>query len=280
MTKTGDLTRLITEAEFGWTLSKTYCGECRAFHATRGYLRATGFRRGAENDRETLIDVVRAQSGEASSILIAGSADSGLFEVVAQATSETNPSIMVVDKCETPLHQVKALAESIGRKVETGVADLTETAPEGPFDLIFMHHLLPFIQEDRQVKLLSDLAKTLNPLGKIFLVNHVRPIHAKEKPQSEVENWSASVLKVMALNSIPVPEDKDLFFSLLMQAGQRHEHESSVRIAKPVEQVLQEAGLGIIRQWQTEAPRFAALHGGGGAPTKRSEYFLAERLAT
>ncbi len=280
MTKTRDLPRLIAEAKLGWTLSKTHCKECRAFHATRGFLRATGFRRGAENDRETLVDVVRAQTGETSTILIAGSADSGLFEVVAQATTEKKPSIMVVDKCETPLHQVEVFAESIGRKVETRVADLTETVPQGPFDFIFMHHLLPFIQNDRQVKLLSDLAKTLNPEGKIFLVNHVRPVHPKEKPQSEVENWSASVLKFMELNSIPVPEDKDFFFSLLMQAGQRHEYESSVTIVAPVEQVLQEAGLGIIRQWHTEAVRFAALHGGGGAPTKRSDYFLVERLAT
>lgn len=280
MTKTPDLPRLIAEAELGWSLAKTHCLDCQAFHATRGYLRATGFRKGAAHDRATLLDVVRAETGQTSKILIAGSADSGLFDVVAEATAGRNSSIMVVDKCATPLHQITALAASIGRDVETMAADLTETVPQGPFDFIFMHHLLPFIPDEHQVPLLLRLAETLTPEGKIFLVNHVRPVQPAEKPRSEVEQWAASVLKVMAQQSIPVPPDEDLFLSSLMQAGQRRQHESSFATDKPVEQVLQEAGFGIIRQWHTEAARFAALQGGGGPAAKRSEYFLVKHLAT
>ena len=280
MTQPRDLTPLIAEAELGWMLSKTHCRDCQAFHATRGYLRAVGFRNGAALDQTTLIDVIRDETKQGSKILIAGSADSGLFNVVAQATEGQNSSITVVDKCPTPLYQVTALADSMGREVETKVADLTETVPQGPFDFIFMHHLLPFIRDELQVKLLSDLAKTLNPGGKLFLVNHVRPIEATEKPRSEVDNWTKSILTLMDVNSISVPQEEDLFLSLLMQTGQRNNHASSEATVVPVEHVLREAGFSIIRQWHTEAARFAALNGGGGSATKRSDYFLAERLAT
>jgi hypothetical protein len=112
-------------------------------------------------------------------ILIAASADYAQQAVVRDAFlgvggSESDPQILVVDRCATPLRLNAWLAEWRGGSVETRQGDLLDMDLGRGHELILSHSLFYFFSAEQRVQLAQRWYTALAPGGRVLLSNRIR----------------------------------------------------------------------------------------------------------
>ena len=136
--------------------------------------------------------------------------------------------------------------------VETFKTDLTDRAPDGSFDLVLAHSILPFIPDRLRSAFLGNLARALAPDGHLLLVNHERKAHKHVRSPEEVVAWSGSVLSIMEQKRILFPADRSRFIAELNNfaaseglgwEGTRHLDTQEVKT------LLEAVGLTVVREW-------------------------------
>jgi len=107
------------------------------------YIRLSRSSTGLESEGSELELALREFiAGGLRRVLIAGSADTGLFALVARAGADHGADIVVLDICESPLELCRRLANQWSMQIETRRQDLLELDDRQEFDLVLVHGTL------------------------------------------------------------------------------------------------------------------------------------------
>jgi SAM-dependent methyltransferase len=238
---TEDIPQLAAEAA---DIAPRMCGACRNYHSLWPYLRLIGAP-GAVANGEALLQslIVGAMSETRRSLLIAGTADTGLLAIVARAVRGHDADIAVLDRCETPLELCRRFAARRGLSIDTICADLESFSAPPRFDVVVVHSLLPFIPAEHRLGVLCRLRQCLRPDGRLVIRFRTRGPRA---PEDDYRNRVPSHL-IGRLDhlGIALPEPRPLFRQRIEDyARERHARDVEVRLAD-VEGLIEAAGFAI-----------------------------------
>jgi hypothetical protein len=148
---------------------------CRWSHGLWQYLRLLGLVTGASRHAEFFRSAFSAVVGDAPRVLISGAADYAMLVQVLGAFGARNvqPSITVVDRCETPLWLNRWLADRAGWKIETHKVDILSYSDPQPFDLVCTHAFLGYFSPAERPALFAKWRSLLSERGRIVTVNRV-----------------------------------------------------------------------------------------------------------
>jgi SAM-dependent methyltransferase len=194
-------------AQQSFALAQRFCSDCRAYHATWGYLRVAGLRKGATSDTQLLTDGLK----DPIRVLIAGSADAGQLAAVAASLEGRRFSVTLVDVCETPLELCKAFAESQGIALKAVRRDIARSHELGPFDAVLFHNFLGFLDADHRLETLRSLNAALNPDGRLIIFQRVAPTAAEPSPGIDGEAVAQLVVSGLMARGLTLPEDEGAF---------------------------------------------------------------------
>lgn len=161
-------------AALAWHLADTHCRPgCDAYHRVCLLLRVLGLAADPHDQWAFFRDeIARAVAAGARSILISGTSDTGMPELVVRAAGETC-AIMAMDRCATPLHLVRA--QPWGRDIEIAAGDILTWSPGRRFDLIATHSFFGQFAPPDRPRLLRRWFDLLAPGGRVVTVNRLRP---------------------------------------------------------------------------------------------------------
>lgn len=153
---------------------------CRSYHAAWPWLRAGALVGGIDADRGGLSVLLKPFLQRPHlRVLIAGSADRGQLQLVAELAGQSAPQITVVDRCATPLTDGRDGWCQAGPEPRFWQGNLLDFTPETSFDLILCHSLLPFLDAADRSTLLSRFAHWLAPGGRVLLAAKFDPLGAQ-----------------------------------------------------------------------------------------------------
>ena len=101
-------------------------------------------------------------------LLIAGTADASSFQMLRTIAGETPVRFTVADRCAAPLRLVTEAAGERQTPVHTIQCDLAELSTGDPWDLVFIHYTLSFMDADTRALVLRRLARGLAPGGVVI----------------------------------------------------------------------------------------------------------------
>jgi hypothetical protein len=168
----------------GYQLARRYCVDCTDYHASRGFLRATGLTYGASKDFGVLAPHFAGLPPSAR-ILLAGSGDTGQLTLVANALEGKRPKITLVDRCETPLLLCRSLANQHGIDLKTYRRDITDLTDLEPFDAILAHNFLSFFEAPDRSAVVHALAGALDVGGALFIVQRTQANNSRHQEKRE-----------------------------------------------------------------------------------------------
>jgi len=238
-----DLPQLAAEAA---DVARRLCGSCQNLHLLWPYLRLAGASEGGRVGERHIHHVVqRLGSGDGRKFLIAGAADSGLLAVMARAVSP-GTSIVVLDRCETPLELCRRFAKRWSLPIETLHVDLMQFSLPSAFDIVLAHSLLQFIPADRCVDVLSQLRRSLRPNGRLVILFRTSArIEGSLLPEYR-QNYPTHLIKRLDRTNIALPEPREKFRRRLeIYAEERRAREGAHTSRSEVEQLIEAAGFAI-----------------------------------
>jgi SAM-dependent methyltransferase len=152
-------------------LAQIWCNGCASYHGTRTARRLIDLS-GLDSDRPILTPLFHdlARSRPEARWLVAGSADAGLFAMLASAIWPVAPSsrLVIVDRCPTPLELCEEYGSRYFSNFRTLCADLVQFSSFDSFDFIFTHSLLEHMDEVKRLAVLANWHALLRPDGRII----------------------------------------------------------------------------------------------------------------
>lgn len=164
-------------------LARDHCHDdpesgCAWLHGPRLAFRALGIRiePGPTEQADLAGATLTRLAASHRRVLIAGASDYGLAAVLqgAYRAARANLSLMIADRCETPLRLVEWYARRVGLDATTVLADLTEIDDLGPFDLVCADAVLGQIDADRIDGVIAHWHGVLRPGGRVLAFAPVR----------------------------------------------------------------------------------------------------------
>ena len=138
------------------------------YHALWGALKAAGVNRGLYTEAPALEPVLRPLLQTAGHVLVAGCADTTALELLRHCAPQRPIRWSVSDQCPAPLEMVKNYSLLHGIKTTTSQADLTHLPqPATPWDLIFVHYTLSFMDKASRRQALQAMGAGLAAGGTI-----------------------------------------------------------------------------------------------------------------
>lgn len=195
-------------------LARSHCGACRAYHSVWPYLRLTDPPRGVDADRQILLHTLAPLLFPGAHVLLAGSADAGIAELVLEAAAGKALKLTVMDLCATPLEQCRTLLAGHGSSaVTTRQGSITGQPGGAPADLVIAHSVLAFIPRPELAAAGRFLAGSLHPGGRLLLTTGF----AEGRTQTDCEAFCDHVLADLAARGIALPEAEPDFRKLLAE---------------------------------------------------------------
>jgi SAM-dependent methyltransferase len=229
-------------------LALSNCGACCDYHATWGFLRAAGLRRGAVADFESLsaeFSGLRAKPR----ILITGCADTGQLTLVANSLAGSSPSITLVDRCATPLRLCAGFARQNGIDLEIRQGSVEELQDVGRYDAIFSHEFLGFVDEGKHLALLNVLNRALVPNGRVIIAQRVHEGEQRAGLGQSPEELAVAALAKLRDKGIALPEaETDFARRIVSELGgaRRQRRNGAFRRPGDIERLLTAAGFGAV----------------------------------
>lgn len=206
------VTRSELAARLAYDLSAVHCGTCRGYHAVWPYLRLVDPPRGVDGDRDQLLGVLAPLLHAGCTAMLAGSADAGLAECVLDAAADRPIALTVVDLCETPLRQCKALlGDRAQGRLNTQRASITGQAVAPPVDLIVAHSVLSFLSATDLGKAAAFIGQSLRPEGRLVMTTAL----GRRAPAADPVSFRRHVLTQLAARSVEFPDGEPAFTALL-----------------------------------------------------------------
>jgi SAM-dependent methyltransferase len=219
---------------------------CGHMHALWPYIRLARASIGAEEASSSPLDPLLAAlvAEGRRSVLIAGSQDTGLLALVARAGGAS--SIVVLDRCPTPLEACRRLARSWSLPMRTVQADLMELDVPERFDIVLVHGTLQYLPAVRRATVLRGLRQALRPAGRLVLFFHTGPRLADDLASEARAGYGDWVIAELERLGIPLPEARaDFAARLRVHAENRERRVGSFATIEEVHTLLATAGFTV-----------------------------------
>ncbi len=167
-------------------LAPIHCAGCGGYHLARARRR---LQPGSAHalDRPDIVGMVRddltrrGQAAGAPGILIAGSGDTNLLSICADAGAlcDLPPSAIsftIIDRCRTPLELCEAFGRRHGFTVHTQRMEMGGAGPAFSADLILVHSLLRFVPAAMHLDTMRQLRGWLRPGGAIIFSHRLMEV--------------------------------------------------------------------------------------------------------
>jgi hypothetical protein len=156
---------LLWQARRGMELGRANCVCPGRYHWLYGTMRASGVVASLKSEEPRLASILRPLLRKDMRIMIAGSADPGLFCALGRILRSPEADITMVDRCGAPLELIGEFAQARGLRCRTLDRDLLDLDGSERWDLILSHYTLNFIAPDRRGTFFAALASALAPGG-------------------------------------------------------------------------------------------------------------------
>lgn len=158
---------LVALARRGLEIGRARCACPGRYHWLYGTMRASGVVASLKSEESRLASILRPLLGDDMRIMIAGSADPGLFCALGRILRSPQADITVVDRCGAPLELIREFAQERGLRCRTLNRDLLDLDGREQWDLVLSHYTLNFVPPDRRGEFFACLASALAPGGRL-----------------------------------------------------------------------------------------------------------------
>lgn len=177
-------------------------------------------------------------------ILISGAADSGLVALVAAGlgTRMDTATLVVADRCATPLEQNRRFAAARGLRVELRQGDV-RALDCAPVDAVVAHTFLPFFAAAVQAEVVQTWARLLKPGGRLLMSNRLATERGLPPPRPDAAVTAARLERLRQGASAAGWEGSEL--AVLLELAEEFWNDASRhRLAEAeLREILQAAGL-------------------------------------
>jgi SAM-dependent methyltransferase len=264
------------QARAGWRIGAALCRDCGGYHQIWGLLRAAGVVGGPRVDQGLLPSLLNELSVGGARILIAGSADAGLLQVVAGAVAARPLTVTVADRCPAPLALIGEIETPTGVTVGRLRADLTRLDQQRAYDLILSHSMLYFVPRKDQQRVLEQLRDALDEDGRLVLVLRLSAPVDTQGMAAHDDAWlTRAHAKLAARPDLIALAGDDLGPVLQSYANARAVRLYAFTTAQEVETVLNSAGFALDRHLVSGQSTTMRL--GDAVNAKQSHIFVARR---
>lgn len=167
----------IARRAFSWASVSCAEGACAWYHGFWPFLRTLGLVTLPEHHGAFYRERLTGRGGETARVLVCGSADLGMPDLVHAAFAATGASLemTVLDRCATPLRLNTWWAEQRGSVIDTVHTNILEFDAQSAFDLIVTHSFLGYFAIPERQRLVRRWHRLLSPGGRVLTVHRVRP---------------------------------------------------------------------------------------------------------
>jgi hypothetical protein len=246
---------------------------CSWYHGFWQYLRALGLITTPEHHSVFLREAFGVVAGatDRPRILVSGAADYSILAHVLWACRQhrVQPSITVIDACETPLFLNRWYADRVGCDVATHRTDILEFEAPAAFDAVCAHSFFGRFLPDRRASLVAVWRGLLKPGGVAIAVNRVRSGTAQDRVGFSAEQARAFRDNVVskALGMSGTLDVDPLALGQQAEAYAARHRVYSVHSEDEIRAFFESGGLPIERLTQGAVSK--AVDRGVGGPTTR-----------
>lgn len=157
---------------------------CDWYHGTIDYLRLLDLVISPADHAGFYVPILERLAREPAfgSVLVSGAGDCSMLAQVLAGLRATagEPTITLIDRCETPLILNSWFARRHGRVIETVVTPVLDYDGGGRFDVVCTHCFLGYFTPEQRPALMTKWFSLLRPGGRVLTVNPIRqtPDHA------------------------------------------------------------------------------------------------------
>ena len=152
---------------------------CAWCHGIWQYLRLMGLAAAPEHHADFYRRALQSTrgAGAAPRVLVSGAADYSMLAHVLAIYRERGiePTVTVVDECETPLALSRWYAEREAASIECVRCDILDYTASKEFDAICTHSFLVQFSPEQRIRLLQRWRQLLRPGGSVITVTRIRP---------------------------------------------------------------------------------------------------------
>jgi SAM-dependent methyltransferase len=192
------------------------------------------------------------------SILVAGSQDTGLLALVARAGGATDPDIVILDRCATPLQSCQRLARSWSLPIATMHEDLMSLDARNRFDIVLLHGTLHYIPAGRRADVLARLRRALRPGGRLVLLLTTTSRISGDLAAEARSGFASWVIEELERLAIRLPEEREAFAARLRA---HNENRYGLAFSRPEEahDLLTSAGFSVLQSLEISASLAAPM---------------------
>lgn len=167
-----------------------HCRCSDRWHLLWAGLKATGLLRGLHAQREFLVELIRRHRVETPQVLIAGAADAASLELLHHALGDAQPRFHLADPCLAPLELARRHAAAAGIALSCEALPLDAVRAAAPWDLVFIHYTLAFIDAAGRARCFTRLRADLSSRGVLVCAVRERtPLPALDREQ-QLAGWT------------------------------------------------------------------------------------------
>lgn len=141
-----------------------HCSCPNGWHYIWSAFKASGRRRSIYYQQPLLARLLSPALHKTRKVLIAGTADSGIVQVLASILGRQT-DYLAIDRCAAPLQEIKNFAAIHNLSVRCRQVALEDYLPQEHFDLIFLHNTLGFLAPEAATRALRQLGQGLHEDG-------------------------------------------------------------------------------------------------------------------
>jgi hypothetical protein len=242
-----DLRQLAAEAA---AVARERCGQCQTHHMLWPLNRAARVVSAADGGREDVVRAIAHYAGtDRRRILIAGSSDTGVLCLAANAVSGPGADFVVVDLCDTPLELCRRFATRWGLQVETHILAAQEIEFTNEFDIVIAHSLFQFVPTAKRLEVFTRFAAALKPGGVAIQVFNAGGRIEGVLADEHARDYPHMVLARFEQSGLPLPEPREkLLERLQFQSLRRRQLEGAVAHPEEFEALMESAGFSILER--------------------------------
>lgn len=142
-----------------------HCGCADRWHVLWAGLKATGLLRTLSAQRSFLCDTLAPWRRPGMRVLIAGAADAAALETLHAVLQDPGAHYTLADLCQAPLHLARQYAQAQGLSLQVQRCALDQLQASAPWDLVFIHSTLAFLDGSARERFARQLRHDLAPGG-------------------------------------------------------------------------------------------------------------------